>query len=249
MKGRTKLFILAGLIILILLGLAGFGLFTALKPSPSQIQTKELEVKAIIPSKSGTPGDFITHVFQVTNRSANSGTYELEVTAPEGWKVVSMLSSLFLPSGASEKVFITLGVPYRTAAGRYSLVLKAISQDDPKMLVTASAAVKIERAARPKIRAAIEQKEAVAGEEASFLFSLTNLGNIVGSFVLEARSLHNWPLELSSKRTKLAPGEAKELTIKFQVPNNAPSGKEEIILKATTGKYSDEAKVTVSVLP
>lgn len=250
MQRRTKI-LLSVISILLVGGLIAILRFTVF--SPTQGEVKELVVKAVVSSRTATPGDFVTHVFSVVNKSRDQSSYELNLTSPEGWPVISKLSSFSLSSGEEEKIFVTVGVPPLTPTGRYNLELGATSQENPEVTSSSTALINVTEAVKVKVEALLARREAEPGGEVVCSFVVMNQGNIAGSFELATFSPPGWQTTLAKMHSrswvKLAPGESKDISITVQVPKSAPPGTEDLTLKVSSGKAADEAKVTITVLP
>ncbi|MFH1609354.1 MAG: NEW3 domain-containing protein, partial [Candidatus Bipolaricaulota bacterium] len=81
------------------------------------------------PPKTAQPGDLVTHVFSLVNTTAAAITVGLEIELPEGWSLLGLPSSLSIPAGDEEVVFLTVVVPRTAPAGPYRIRLRARWED------------------------------------------------------------------------------------------------------------------------
>ncbi len=238
---RKSLFLITVLVVMAVVGF--WVLKTVSPPGP-------LQVRALSSTKTALPDDFVTHVFSVHNRSASADSYELKLTAPEGWRLINTLAPIHLEREADEKIFITVQIPPATQSGQYILSLTAHSQNDPTITASAQAFVKVQEIERVKLRVPGERLPLSAGQESRYTLRLLNTGNVSATVQLSLLGLPSgWELRLSEETVQLAPAESRELSVIIKAPENAPSGEIKLLLKATTRKGSDEAPLLFIVLP
>jgi len=174
--------------------------------------------------KIASPGDFVTHVYTITNTGTSNDEYQLTITTPTGWLTLGIPSSIQVTAGASEKLFVTFVVPSTAQAGTYEAVLIATSTGDPSVTAQATALITISPVSGVKAVWIQEPPRAQPGETVQGTFSLTNTGNISDSYTIEVSSAGNCRVSLSSTTVPLFAGETTQITLTVSVPAAATPG-------------------------
>jgi hypothetical protein len=185
------------------------------------------------PPRSAAPGEIITLTFLAINRGTAPDTYLFSVSAPAGFQTLGALPPLTLAAGAQEPVFVTLIISQETPAGTYSVTLEATSQSDPSVRATAQATVIVERVAGVVVRAP-DAKEVDPGSEVVLSFSVTNRGNVIDVFRLEAFTPRGFPTKVEPGIVELLPGETRSALVTVRVPPDIPAGFEAVTLTAVS---------------
>jgi hypothetical protein len=185
------------------------------------------------PPRSAAPGEIITLTFLAINRGTAPDTYLFSVSAPAGFQTLGALPPLTLAAGAQEPVFVTLIISQETPAGTYSVTLEATSQSDPSVRATAQATVTVERVAGVVVRAP-DAKEVDPGSEVVLSFSVTNRGNVIDAFRLEAFTPRGFFTKVEPGIVELLPGETRSVLVTVRVPPDVPAGFEAVTLTAVS---------------
>jgi hypothetical protein len=185
------------------------------------------------PPRSAAPGEIITLTFLAINRGTAPDTYLFSVSAPAGFQTLGALPPLTLAAGAQEPVFVTLIISQETPAGTYSVTLEATSQSDPSVRATAQATVTVERVAGVVVRAP-DAKEVDPGSEVVLSFSVTNRGNVIDAFRLEAFTPRGFFTKVEPGIVELLPGEMRSVLVTVRVPPDVPAGFEAVTLTAVS---------------
>jgi hypothetical protein len=185
------------------------------------------------PPRSAAPGEIITLTFLAINRGTAPDTYLFSVSAPAGFQTLGALPPLTLAAGAQEPVFVTLIISQETPAGTYSVTLEATSQSDPSVRATAQATVTVERVAGVVVRAP-DAKEVDPGSEVVLSFSVTNRGNVIDAFRLEAFTPRGFFTKVEPGIVELLPGETRSVLVTVRVPPDIPAGFEAVTLTAVS---------------
>jgi len=163
--------------------------------------------------KTASPGDFVPHVYTITNTGTSNDEYQLTITTPTGWLTLGIPFSVQVDAGASEKLFVTFVVPSAAVAGTYEATLVATSTADSSLSAQVTALIKIPPASGVEVDWIQEPSRARPGESAKGTFSLKNSGNITDSYRIEVSSTRNCSVELSKSAVPLFPGETTQLTL------------------------------------
>jgi hypothetical protein len=207
-----------------------FGAFLVFVTALAQGQPIELTAP---PPRSAAPGEIITLTFLAINRGTAPDTYLFSVSAPAGFQTLGALPPLTLAAGAQEPVFVTLIISQETPAGTYSVTLEATSQSDPSVRATAQATVTVERVAGVVVRAP-DAKEVDPGSEVVLSFSVTNRGNVIDAFRLEAFTPRGFFTKVEPGIVELLPGETRSVLVTVRVPPDVSAGFEAVTLTAVS---------------
>jgi len=174
--------------------------------------------------KIASPGDFVTHVYTITNTGTSNDEYQLTITTPTGWLTLGIPSSIQVTAGASEKLFVTFVVPSTAKAGTYEGTFVATSTGNPSISAQATALITISPVSGVETGWVQEPPRAPPGETVQGTFSLTNTGNIADSYTIEVSSARGCKVSLSSNTVPLFPGETTQIAVAVSVPATTTPG-------------------------
>ncbi len=210
-----------------------------------------VEVSVLSGTKEVGPGEFITHVFAVTNAEDTPDTFSLTYTAPKGWGLLGAPTSLTLNPGEEGTLFLTITVPPGAAAGEYEITLSAVSQNDPAIKASASARVTVKPVNKVEIIPP-EGGSIPPGGKLSYTFTVVNRGNAQDTFKIEASSARGFPVNLSQEEVSLSPQEKRDISVEVSVPLDASPGRDPLTVSATSTLYpgvEDQVTVFTTILP
>lgn len=222
-----------------------FSLAVSLKASGQNLKVKVI----CTPPKVGSPNEFTTHIFTVTNCGKLKDTYFLSFFPPEEWQVLAFLNPITLSPGEERKIPVSLSPPIEALAKKYELVLKATSKTDSSIYDSARAIIKVKKVFAVKVKALEEKKRAIAGRKTSYLFSIRNCGNTSDSFKIFASLLHKWQVEIPSEPVELGPGEGKIVSVSLFVPRDVSRTKDYLSFTAASEKVSQKVRILINILP
>ncbi len=203
------------------------------------------------PPRSALPGDIVTLTFVAVNRGTAPDTYLFSVTAPVGFQTIGAVPPLTIAPGAQEPIFVTLLVLQETPAGTYTITLEAVSQSDPSVRASAQTTITVEKTTGVIVRAP-DPQEVDPGSEVILTFSVTNRGNIIDAFRLDAFTPRGFSTKVEPALVELLPGEMRSVLVSVKIPEDIPSGFETVTLTAvslrTEGVQSSGA-TTLIILP
>lgn len=111
----------------------------------SDIVFAQVQLVTVSAPATAKPGDFVTHVFSITNLEVVADTFNFSVILhlPEGRRLVSQPGPVTLGPGEEDKVFLTVFVTSAAKAGENILELTAVSQTKPAIKALATAVINV----------------------------------------------------------------------------------------------------------
>jgi hypothetical protein len=185
------------------------------------------------PPRSALPGEIVTLTFLAINRGTTADIYLFSVGAPANFQVIGAIPPLTLAPGAQEPVFVTLLVLQETPAGVYTIALEAVSQGAPSLRARAQTTITVEKTAEVIVRAP-DPQEVDPGTEIILTFSVTNRGNVIDAFHLEAFTPRGFATQAEPALVELLPGETRSVLVTVKVPPDVPAGFETVTLTAVS---------------
>jgi len=190
--------------------------------------------------KIASLGDFVTHVYTITNTGTSNDEYQLTITAPTGWFVLGIPSSIQVTAGASEKVFVTFVVPSTAKAGTYEGILVATSIGDPSVTAQATALITISPVSGVEAGWVQEPPRAQPGETVQGTFSLSNTGNIADTYTIEVSSARDCNVSLPKSTVPLFAGETTQMIITvIALASTTPGSRYSFTLEITSITHPD----------
>lgn len=203
------------------------------------------------PLRSALPGDIVTLTFIAINRGTASDTYLFSVSVPQGFQALGALPPLTIAPNAQEPVFVTLLVLQETPAGTYTITLEAVSQSDPSVKASTQTTIVVEKTVGVIVRAP-DPQEVDPGTEVILAFSVTNRGNVIDTFRLDAFTPRGFPTRVDPGLIELLPGETRSVLVAVKIPAETLAGFEPVTLTAvslrTEGVQANGA-TTLIILP
>ena len=210
-----------------------------------------VEVHVLSGLKTVAPGEFVTHVFAVTNSEAAADTFNLSYDTPNGWSLLGAPQNIALKPGEEGTLFITITVPAGAPAKTYTITVHAVSATNPAINQSASAQVKV----KPVNKVVIippEGKSVPPGGKAAYAVTIVNQGNAQDTLRISAQSAHQFPVTVSADQISLTPQESRTVTITVAVPTDAAPGRDLLTVSVHSTLYSgvkDEQVWFTTILP
>lgn len=205
-----------------------------------------IRVRPVVISMITDPDDFVTVVFTLANLSDQRRSYQLQVTAPEGWHILDLAEAIELSGNAQQEIFLTARTPPATPPGRYVLSLRAQSDSD---FGTGRMEIRVRTAERIKLIAPPAQPLVRPGEEKPYPITVMNRGNVQTTvhFAVTLSPL-GWQFRLPPPLI-LLPGESRVVEVMLHPLSQAATAPAQMKLEATAGKARDEISFTVVLSP
>ncbi len=210
-----------------------------------------VQVGVLSPSREVGPGEFVTQVFSVRNGDTSEDTFLLELEVPPRWEPLEVPSSISLSGGEESALFVTVAVPPGALAGRYHLVLRAVSESDPANTGSAVATVSV-RAENDVGIITPMGESVVPGDEARYEIVVVNRGNAQDTYRMEATSASSFRVVVSLDLLSLGPQERGTFGIRVAVPADAHPGRDVLTVEAVSTVYAavkDQAVLFTTILP
>ena len=196
-----------------------------------------VELTVLSPAQEAAPGAFVTHVFAALNIGETSQTYNLSFAAPSGWDVVGAPDTISLQPGEEETLFVTLTIPPDAQLGEHTLVLNAVSTEDPTDHSSSAAQTIVSPINEIEIQPPAEMRVS-PGDVADYTFTLINRGTAQDSLDIAVVSSRGFPVDLSDRSVHLAPQERFDLSVRLTIPAAAEPGRDVLTVVATSSLYA-----------
>jgi len=188
-------------------------------------------VEVLSPPKDAVPGEFVTHVFSVTNLGAERESILITTEVPDGWRVLGVPPIMKIGAGEEDIIFLTVIVPPVAVAGVYTITLTAKLERDPAVRDSAAAIVTVLPVVGVQIIPPVGAY-ANLGEIVRYKFIVVNTGNAPDTFQIAARSGHHWDVTLPVTLISLAPGEIGAIEVALTVPFDALPARDPLFFSA-----------------
>ena len=172
-----------------------------------------------IPEKqSGNPGEFITYVLDLQNRSALPAELRVEYLSPSNWSVIGD-TFITIPANTSNFFFpVTVLIPPDATANHEELVqirfkLKGETFTLPKVNIP----VRVNPVSSVNFDTSPTLK-GTYGSTVSYKVTVSNNGNTAESFSVQSRSENSWLFTIQPSIFKLSPGEKKDIIVEHKIP-------------------------------
>lgn len=190
-----------------------FGIFlfllAALWLVPSHLQAQEVEVESVSPDlEEVKAGEIVTYSFRIENNSGQDGTFTENVGLPEGWQLMFPEEEFDISAGDSRTRSIMVRVPEHARAGSSPVNYEVYNVNAPELGAVASVVTRVEADKNLTIFQEDAPDRAIAGEQYTVLFRLTNPGNVAMGVDLSVDDLDFGTYSLSrSSVERLEPGD------------------------------------------
>ncbi len=185
------------------------------------------------PMRSVFPGEIATLVFLASNRGALDDTYDFRAETAPGMQLVSAIPPAAIAASGQEPIFVSVFILPDAPAGDYIVRLEAISRSDSSVKASARAQLTVQAVTGVEVRAPLGL-EVELGNEALLSYTVTNRGNIIDTFRLEAISRRAFPTSVDPPVVALLPGASRSVIVSVRVPVDAASGLEAVTLVASS---------------
>lgn len=206
-------------------------------------------------SKQVNSNEFFAAPFILINNFSKAYTFNLKVTLPEDWSLVSKIDSIVLDPGKKRRVFMNIYVPPTAISEvKYRITLRATSLDES---IDVSASFNVEIVPQISVEVSVleqdRKKTAMLGEVSTGTFYIRNTGNKKEIFKIKVGSSHNWPTSLEQTSIELKPSESRRVSATVSIPKKLTSEINQN-LKLTAISSSDEdifdsKYITINVIP
>jgi len=193
------------------------------------------------------PGNVVTKVLFVSNRSSSEAEVHTVVSLPEGWILLSGKQKLSLEVKQGDMVLVSFFIPEEIPAGSYSVTYSADADSTYTFPVTVLPLRKI------SLEVLKTPDFAIAGETFQLVFQVQNMGNIPLSLFLSAKTEEGFYADIDTPQFPLNSGALR--IVKVYVDTDSNLRKSIRALTRLTAKIGDDSNIraegsaVVEVLP
>lgn len=181
-------------------------------------------------TKQAGPGQRVCYDHTLTNTGNGSDTFSITASPPNGWTAEVTPNTVTLAQGASQTVMVCVTVPQGAAVQQGTTQVTATSNSAPNPSVTVSDITDVLAAAVPRLSLG-QQASTDPGRPVSFTHTVTNVGNVDGSFNLVAQVPASWSVS-SLQPVTLNQNESASFTLIITPSNDALAGTYPVIVRA-----------------
>lgn len=174
---------------------------------------------------------------------------------PSGWNISLSTNSTTLNPGESADVILTVTVPSGTLAGNYTINVTGVSQSNSSVSDTVTLTVIVNQIADVDVTTDSSSIIGDPGETLTCTFTVTNAGNGMDSFDLNATSEQGWNTNISGgiNTGNLNPSKSRSVTVEITIPlGTAPSTMDNLTFTATSkfnSSISNSTTIRIAVTP
>lgn len=215
------------------------------------LASSPVEVQVLSPDKNAAPGDFVTHVFAVSNNQGIDDAFTLTLALSPGLTSLAPLPPLAVSAGATADVFVTVLVSAQVSAGVNTVELTATSQANPAIQGSATARIIVVASGGIAVTPP-DDLQVSAGVTLSLVFTVLNRGNTIDDFRFTTTSDRGFATSVQPAQLQFLPGEHRSVTVTLTIPSDAPPDGDRVTLTATSTHFSGlsaSAIVAVKILP
>src|SRR5690606_14397202 len=162
----------------------------------------------------------------LTNSGNVADTVNLSADTDTGWPTILLPQQVTLAAGESVSVVVEVQAPAGAAGLSATTTVTALSGGDSSVTATASDVTTVQ--APPAEYAVVispgTSRTGRPGETVTFRHTITNLGTVADSFVVDAVADPAWALSWPVDPLALEPGASTEVAIGVTIPSGAAGG-------------------------
>lgn len=214
-----------------------------------------IKLQPELPALRGTPKSTFKYQIKVTNQGAQDGLFNLTADTPPGFETsftkgygTDEITGIPIKAGASETITLKVNLNSSVAAGQYPITVSVLNGDE-----TAKTDLSLEVTGAPKLALSGPQQrlsgEAVAGQAATFPFTLTNNGSAPAKDIkLSAQTPNGWTVTFEPTSVTLLPPNGKQdVQVHIKPSEKAIAGDYMVNLNANTQGDDAAAQFRVTV--
>ena len=210
-----------------------------------------VQVAVLSTPQDEAPGAFVTHVFSVTNDSADPHDYTIGYTLPTGWGTVSAPARVPLGPGQESTFFVTITIAPDAASATYDVTVTAAAEDVPSDAGSAAAPVTVTPVNDFEL-VVPNGGRASPGGRIRYDVVVFNRGNTQDSYAIEAVSSSGLTTAISVETFDLAPQERVTIEIQLDIPAETDAGRDTLAITVVSMLYEaleSEGVIFTVILP
>lgn len=202
-------------------------------------------------TQEALPGQTVGYTHVLANTGTMTGTFSLAVTSSLHWPVAlfnethpaTVLLPVQLGAGMTTTVGVSVTVPTTALSGTIAhTTITATLLGTLGMQAVVTDVTRVRRVPSVVLSPG-QSKDSTAGSMATFVHTITNTGPSTDTFVIEAKSQHDWPVELlaGDQQTftlqmpiRLAELESADFVVRVTVPEYISDTVDQIVITATS---------------
>lgn len=221
----------------------------------SEVSGGKLALEPELPALRGTARSTFSFKVKATNGGAEQSLFNLSARTPEGFQAkfkrgygAEEITGLPINAGASENITLEIVPARNAAAGRYPIAMRVSGGDK-----SAETSLSVEVTGEPQLRMVGPQErlsgDAVAGQEASFPFTLVNSGSAPATDIeMSASPPSGWSVTFEPKQiASIAPNESREVSVRIKPSERAVAGDYMVTLRSSGSGLSESAQFRTTV--
>lgn len=221
----------------------------------SEAAAGKLTLEPELPALRGTARSTFSFRIKATNGGAEQSLFNLSARSPEGFQAkfkrgygAEEITGLPINAGASENITLEIVPARNAAAGRYPIAVRMSGGDK-----STETSLSVEVTGEPQLRMVGPQErlsgDAVAGQEASFPFTLVNGGSAPATDIeMSASPPSGWSVTFEPKQiASIAPNETREVNVKIKPSERAVAGDYMVTLRSSGSGLSESAQFRTTV--
>ena len=159
------------------------------------------------------PGQSVTAVFTVTNKTGSSKDFIGTVQLPDGWKLITREYPFTLSSQQQDLRLVSILVPNNCASGLYSVTYRVMGRQHPELSDEHTVTVRVTSVKKITLEILQKPEYVFAGNTYSVVFLVTNRSNASADLQFSAKTREAYPVDVTPFSGHLATSESKKVSV------------------------------------
>ncbi len=202
-----------------------------------------------LPEKSSAnPGEFITYVLELNNRSSREINLQVEYNSVHNWNVIGDVN-ITVPAHTNKQYFpVTIFIPQNAPAGLEELVRVRFKLNDATFpLPDVALPVHVNSVSAIQFNTP-QTANGVYGSSVNYDIVVTNTGNTTEQFSVTSRSFNLFFVKLQPEHFELAPGASQTVTVTLMIPVYTAASSDQLELTFAWGREQKVINLTTFIV-